>query len=102
MPKRERLERDVVADILKVIRSLGGFAEKTHGNAFTRRGLLDVIACYRGNYIALEAKRGEHHLPTTLQLRVIEEIRAAGGRAEVVWSADKVRAILHEYDTEEE
>lgn len=45
-----------------------------------RLGLPDLISCFRGRFLAFEVKvPGEK--PTTLQLRTIAEIWAAGGAA---------------------
>jgi len=94
MPGRTRLERQIVAECLAAARSLGAYAEKTHGDVYTRRGTLDITGCYHGLYIAFEAKRDEYQQVTPIQQRTIDEIRAAGGVAEVVWSAAQVRHIL--------
>ena len=58
-----------------------------------RRGVPDVLVCYRGRFLALEIKRPGQR-PTTLQLAVIRQIRGAGGTAEVVTSvADAQRVV---------
>jgi hypothetical protein len=58
-----------------------------------------VLACYRGQFLALEIKRlGQE--PTALQCAVIEQIHGAGGVAEIVHGLAEVRQILLEIDEE--
>jgi len=64
-----------------------------------RRGVPDVLVCYRGQFLALEIKRPGQS-PTALQRAVIRQIRGAGGIADVVHALDEVRAILLEIDEE--
>lgn len=84
--------------ILRLLRRAGAFAEKTHGSAGTRIGMPDIIACYKGYYIALEVKVPGKHA-TVPQERVLEEIRTAGGWGEVVTSVAEVKGILQVIDT---
>lgn len=79
------LEKDITNNIMKNMRKHGAFAEKTHGGPYVRVGLPDIQACVQGRYIGIECKLpGEK--PTAAQLRVIEEIRSAGGVAFVAES----------------
>ena len=64
-----------------------------------RRGVPDVLACYRGQFLALEVKRPGQE-PTALQRAVIDQIHDAGGVAEIVHDLDEVRQILLEVDEE--
>ena len=58
-----------------------------------RRGVPDVLACYRGRFVAIEVKRPKQN-PTALQHAVIQQIQDAGGIAEVVTSvADAHRVV---------
>lgn len=56
-------------------------------------GIPDIIVCYRGKFIALEAKRPGGKL-TKLQEKTIKDIRAAGGKVYVVMSVDEVKEIM--------
>lgn len=88
-------EAAIVAAIVREFRHAGGFVEKTHGNDYTRIGMPDLVGCFRGRYIAIEVKApGKKATPA--QLRVLEEIRAAGGLAYVMDSVDEVRQLIEE------
>jgi len=64
-----------------------------------RRGVPDVLVCYRGRFVAIEIKRPGQS-PTKLQRAVIQQIQDASGIADVVCALDEVRAILLEIDEE--
>jgi hypothetical protein len=64
-----------------------------------RRGVPDMLVCYRGQFLALEIKRPGQE-PTALQRAVIGQIHGAGGVAEIVHGLDEVRQILLEIDEE--
>lgn len=82
-------------------RERGAFLEKTHGNEFTRSGMPDLVGCFRGHYIALEAKR-RGNKATPLQEYALSEIRAAGGIAIVVWSVKEALDVLDAIDRAED
>ena len=96
MPKEVPLERTIVQSILTYLRSRGAFAEKVHGDA-VQSVLLDIIACYRGIFLHLEAKRPGGKL-TPRQKYIIQRVQDAGGRAYKVESVDDVTSILDEID----
>ena len=48
-----------------------------------RSGVPDIIACFKGRFLAIEAKAGNNK-PTALQAREIEKIQQAGGHAAVI------------------
>ena len=52
------LERDVVAAIKKYLASLGSdvFFWKEHGGLYGTSGVPDIICCYKGRFLGLEAK----------------------------------------------
>jgi hypothetical protein len=66
---------------------------KIAAGAFQVAGLPDLIGCTDGRFFALEVKVPGGRA-TALQSRVLELIRAAGGIAEVVTSADEAEAAL--------
>ena len=66
-----------------------------HGgdNPFQAIGIPDLLCCWRGIFMGLEVKLpGEK--ASKVQLVNIEQIRRAGGIAEVVTSVEDVEAIL--------
>jgi hypothetical protein len=48
-----------------------------------RSGVPDIIACFKGHFLAIEAKAGNNK-PTALQEREISKIQACGGHAMVI------------------
>ena len=48
-----------------------------------RAGVPDIIACFKGHFLAIEAKAGKNK-PTALQEREIANIQKAGGHAMVL------------------
>src|SRR5919108_931931 len=57
------------------------------------KGILDIIGCWEGKYVELEVKTEKGRL--TLEQRArIEEIKAAGGIAEVVRDLEDVHRIF--------
>ena len=95
------LERDIVAAIKKYLASLGSdvFFWKEHGGPYGTSGVPDIICCYRGRYLGLEAKLPGGKL-TELQKRAIDKINGAGGIARRVESVDDVQAVIQLVDDE--
>ena len=61
-------------------------------------GCSDILACYRGRFLALEVKRDGKGKPTDLQSSFIGEVVRAGGVALVVWEVGQVARLLDEID----
>ena len=91
------LERDIVAAIQGYLRTLGGdvFFWKEHGGPYGTSGIPDIICCYRGRFLGLEAKQPGGRL-TRLQERALERINAAGGIGRRVESVEEVQAIIRQ------
>ena len=64
-----------------------------HGGQYGTAGIPDIIVCYKGRFIGLEAKVGRNN-PTKLQAVTIDRINAAGGIAVVVRTVDDVKAVI--------
>ncbi len=96
------LERDLIAAIKRYLTSLGGdvFYFKEHGGPYGTSGMPDIIACYKGRFLGLEAKLPGGRL-TELQKRAIEKINRAGGIARRVESVEDVKAIIAQADEEQ-
>jgi Holliday junction resolvase len=92
------LEKKVVNKVLMTIRSRGGFAIKLHGSPFMALGLPDIIACYRGHFLAFEVKRGEEYEATPIQEFQLGRIRKAGGVALRIHSVEPVLDELDRID----
>ncbi len=95
------LERDIVAAIKKYLASLGGdvFFWKEHGGPYGTSGIPDIICCYKGRFLGLEAKLPGGRL-TELQKRALNRINAAGGIARRVESVEDVKAVIAQADME--
>ena len=89
---RCRSEAAIVRDILAVLVAAGAKAIKTTPPG-VEAGTPDILACYRGRFIAIEVKRpGEE--PTRLQLHRMAQWRAAGAVAVVLVDANAVHDLL--------
>lgn len=93
MPK----ESTIVKAILKRLRDAGAFAEKIHGNEYTRIGMPDILASYRGVFIGIEVKQPRKY-PTESQLQVLGEIRNSGGSTAWMNNVNQVDPFLREID----
>ena len=94
-------EKDIVAAIRRYLATLGEdvFFWKEHGGAYGTSGVPDIICCYRGRFLGLEAKLPGGRL-TPLQRRALEKINRAGGIARRVESVDDVRDVIAQADRE--
>lgn len=95
------LERDIVAAIKRYLASLGSdvFFWKEHGGPYGTSGVPDIICCYKGRFLGLEAKLPGGKL-TELQKRALGKINRAGGIARRVESVDDARAVIRLADEE--
>lgn len=57
------------------------------GNDFTKAGIPDILACHKGEFIAIEvkAKTGK---PSLLQIVTLRKIRDSGGRGILLYPKD--------------
>ena len=95
------LERDIIIAIKIYLASLGSdvFFWKEHGGPYGTSGIPDIICCYKGRFLGLEAKLPGGKL-TALQRRALEKINAAGGIGRRVESVDDVKAVIAQADRE--
>lgn len=92
-------EAAVVASIERTLKARRAWWFKTHGSGNSRRGIPDLIGCYRGRALALEVKApGRVSTVSRLQTHELDQARAAGAAAWVVTSADAVTEILDQID----
>ncbi len=91
-------EATLIQSIRKYLATLPDcFFWKEHGGQYGTAGIPDIIACYKGRFIALEAKVGKNK-PTKLQAATIDKIRQADGTAAVVYSVEDVKAVISEME----
>jgi Holliday junction resolvase len=76
-------ERKVKAKVVEILKEYGAyyFFPATYG--LGRAGVPDVIACYQGEFFAIECKAGKGRT-TLLQERELARIKNAGGYAVVI------------------
>lgn len=79
MTPEAKVKRKVV-DLLKS-RQVYYFYPVTGG--FGASGVPDIVACYNGWFLGIECKAGKNK-PTALQIKNLDQIRAAGGHPLVV------------------
>lgn len=95
--RKDPLESTVVDGIMTYLKSLPYVqAEKTHGNAFAKRGRPDITGAIAptGRRFEIEVKRSEHEKPTPLQEKRLRDWKRVGVITAVVHSVDEVRAII--------
>lgn len=105
-------EHDTQNAIIDLIRLRGGVATRVNsGTAIFRRdgsvnvirgaekGTADILACYKGRYLAIEVKHGKNR-PTVDQLNFGWKVRDAGGLFLVAWDIDAVNVLLNDIDAE--
>ena len=76
-------ESKVKKQVKKILDDLGAYHFSPMMDGYGRSGVPDIIACYKGRFLAIECKAGDNK-PTLLQLRNIEDIKRNGGLAIVV------------------
>jgi Holliday junction resolvase len=91
------LERTIVAKVMDEARRLGWWAMKNHGNAYSLKGLPDVLVIKAGRAAWMEVKRpGED--ATRIQQHRIRELIRVGCPATVVCSVGDAREFLEAID----
>jgi hypothetical protein len=68
-------------------------AVKIMPGPYSETGVVDVLCCYRGQFVAIELKV-DWDVPTPSQLAFLEEVRDAGGRTAVCYSLEEVKAVM--------
>jgi hypothetical protein len=86
-------EHQLVRLIMDYLKWIPNSTFKKIRGSMGMRGILDIIGCWEGRYIELEVKTERGRLSPEQKARM-EEIRAAGGMAEVVRSLEEVHRIF--------
>ena len=93
MQRKSPSERSIVAKGMAVAKSLGFYAVKLHGSAYSLVGIPDVLCLKDGKAYFIEFKRpGEE--PTKIQQHRIRELIAHGCPSTVCRSAGDVKEFL--------
>lgn len=86
-------EQDIQRKIIKYLEGVGAYVVKVV--ASNKSGTPDILACYRGIFLAVEVKRPETKTNVSeLQEYNIKKIKEAGGVAIVSWDLDAVKAVV--------
>ncbi len=90
------MEREVVAAIIKELRSRGCWAVKVHGGPYQAAGLPDIIGCTPdGTMLGIEVKDADKpRRGTALQETTLALMRAHGARAGVARSVAEAVGIV--------
>lgn len=92
-------EQQVQTAILKYLKLKGASSIKVV-NA-NRRGVSDIIACYKGRFLAIEVKKPDKAGNCSeLQKLYLKEVKEAGGYSTEATSIEEVETLLRkvEYD----
>jgi Holliday junction resolvase len=85
--------------VTKILREFDAYYFFPVTGGFGHSGVPDIVACYRGYFIAIECKAGKGKT-TALQDQQIEKIRTAGGVAIIV-NEDEVAMVKLTLETVE-
>jgi Holliday junction resolvase len=66
---------------------------RTNSQGYGRKGIPDILACYQGSFIAIEAKVAPDK-PQKWQERELAAIRAAGGKALVIYDVAELGRLM--------
>ena len=90
-------EYRIVQNIKKLIRSRGGWCVKIHGGPYQDAGTPDILACYKGKFIAVEVKtsRGVARQEQKITQLAIAE---SGGYALITHLIGEVADVLDTID----
>lgn len=80
-------------DIRRFLTESGAFWSNVQGGPGSKPGDPDIVVCFRGRYIGLEAK-SHNGRQTPIQRTRENEIRNAGGIYAIVRTVDDVKVVL--------
>jgi hypothetical protein len=84
-------ESKIQSKIIAYLENLGAYVVKV--GLANKNGVADLLACFKGYFIAFEVKRpGEQ--PKPLQVYNAKLVRDAGGTSHVVTSVEEVKHIM--------
>lgn len=77
VPALGMLESTFSRQVQKYLESRGWWVVKYHASQYTKKGIPDLVACFRGRFVGLELKTGSSL--SQWQIRVGADIMSAGG-----------------------
>jgi hypothetical protein len=87
-------EKTIKNYVRKRLKELGAFQYWPVPTVWGSAGV-DVLACYKSRFIAIETK-APGKLPTVRQTLILREVEKAGGRIFLIDSAEKVNLLTDE------
>lgn len=93
-------ESKVKKEIKEYLKSIGAYYAMVPGGAYGTNGSPDMIACYRGTFIAIEGKAGDGAQSKWQKLRQ-RQIEEAGGIYVLARDVSDVRGIICSLNGEE-
>ena len=94
-------EQLVQRKIIKYLEARGAYVVKVV--TANRAGIPDILACYKGRFIAIEVKRPETKGNVSeLQIYNIKKVKEAGGISFVAWDETMAKRVLDEHFGAEE
>jgi hypothetical protein len=100
-------EAQLQKEILRFLRAAGAVAIVYPRTRYGRSGVSDILACYRGRFVAIEVKRPKRvpgqggYGPTRLQEEFLASVHGASGFGIVTRTVDDVRLLLEKIDERE-
>lgn len=90
------MEKTLQGNIIKWVKREypNAFVWKATAGAYSRCGIPDICCIIDGRFYGFEVKRPFWGKPTKVQIRTQEQIRAAGGIAEIVSYVEEVEQII--------
>ena len=85
-------EGKVKDKIKKILKAHNIYYAMPMGTGFGHAGVPDFLCCYKGKFLAIEAKAGRG-TPTALQLKQLKEIEASGGET---WMVNEMNLEIFE------
>ena len=97
MHRMAAFEKSVQARILQGLRQHGAYIVKVHNAGRQRKGIPDILCCYKGYFIAIEVKGANGALRND-QKKELHSVKAAGGCAVVAHTWMDVKQVLADID----
>lgn len=94
-------ESKLTSNIIKALKTHGGFWLKIHGSASQTTGIPDILGCYRGRFVALEVKiPGRASTLSKRQRLMLTRIRQHGGTSAMITSTQDALEVILDIDSE--
>lgn len=93
-------EAGVKRKIKEYLKSIGIFYMEIPGGAYGKKGSSDLIVCYKGHFLAVEAKAGRGK-QNGWQKHRQHQIEASGGTYITVWTLEGFKDFLSSLEPKE-